>query len=101
MRCVFLGQAPGQGISRHGTQDRREEDQPAPPPKNCQVVFKGQLSRYGHSFARYLQTICLACRYSIGIGRGRQPKPIDTFSPPTPSSQSLPTPQPAPKSSTS
>src|SRR5216683_5505419 len=48
MRCVFLGQVPGQGISRHGTQERRDKDQPAPPPEHCCVILEAQLSVFYH-----------------------------------------------------
>src|SRR6266436_8125049 len=48
MRCVFLRQIPGQGISRHGTQERRDEDQPAPPPEHCCVILEAQLSVFYH-----------------------------------------------------
>src|SRR5260370_22895200 len=48
MRCVFLGQIPGQGISRHGAEEHRDEDQPAPPPQHCSVILEGQLSVFYH-----------------------------------------------------
>src|SRR6266851_3837355 len=53
MRCVFLGQVPGQGISRHGTQERRDKDQPAPPPEHCCVILEAQLSVFS-DFSMFL-----------------------------------------------
>src|SRR5258707_1488549 len=65
MRCVFLGQIPGQGISRHGTQERRDEDQPAPPPEHCCVILEAQLSVFYHfSFV----PLALRPRYFIAKG---------------------------------